>query len=106
YPHGHRRRRFLALLHHVEMRVKGRDLIDLGERELHLVRERSKMRGREMAVAILDEMEVLDQEIASALAVSEQRSDLVERARIDLAAFRRLGRSPPARAVCPRVRRR
>ena len=29
-PHGDRRRRRLALLHHVEMRVEGRDLVDLG----------------------------------------------------------------------------
>ena len=27
----------LALLHHVEMGVEGRDLVDLGERQLHLV---------------------------------------------------------------------
>ena len=36
--HRDRGRRRLAFLHHVEMRVEGRDLIDLGERELHLLR--------------------------------------------------------------------
>ncbi len=38
--HAHRdgRRRRLAFLHDVEMRVEGRDLVDLGQRELHLLR--------------------------------------------------------------------
>ena len=39
-----------AFLHHVEMSVEGRHLVDLGERELHLLRQRGEMRGREMAV--------------------------------------------------------
>ena len=87
----------LAFLHHVEMGVEGRDLVDFGERELHLLRQRGEMRGREMPVAVLDQVQMLDQQIAPALAIAQQRAHLVERLRIDLAAF---GRPPrPAAAA-------
>ena len=66
HAHGDRRRRRLAFLHHVEMRVEGRDLVDLGQRHLHLGGERGEMRGGEMAVVVLDEMQMLDQQIAPA----------------------------------------
>src|SRR5204863_6541384 len=65
-PHRDRRGRGLALLHHVEMGVEGRDLVDFRKRELHLLGERGEMRGREMAVLVLDEMQVLDKKIALA----------------------------------------
>jgi hypothetical protein len=55
---------------HVEMGVEGRDLVDLGERELHLLRQRGEVRGGEITVAVLDEVQMLDQEIAPALAVA------------------------------------
>ena len=88
-----------AFLHHVEMRVEGRDLVDLGERKLHLGGERGEMRGREMAVAVLDEMQMLDQEIALAAARAKQRADLVERGRIDLAALGGAARAAAAVAI-------
>ena len=96
HPHGDGGRRRLAFLHHVEMSVEGRDLVHLGERKLHLQRQRGKMGGREVAVFVLDQMQVLDQEIAPPRPVAEQRAHLVEGLRVDLAA---LGRSP--RAVAP-----
>ena len=99
HPHRHRRRRGLAFLHHVEMRVEGRDLVDLGERKLHLGGERGEMRGREMPVAVLDEMQILDQEIAPQLARTEQRADVIERSRIDLAALGGPARAAAAVAV-------
>ena len=86
-----------AVLHHVEMRVEGRDLVDFGERELHLLRERGEMRGGEMAVVVLDQMQMLDQQIAPARPVGEQRAHLVERRRVDLAALGR-ARRPAAAA--------
>ena len=43
----------------------------------------------EMAVVILNEMQMLDQQIAPARLVGQQRLHLGERHRIDLAAFRR-----------------
>ena len=87
------------------MRVEGRDLVDFGEREPHLLGERREMRGGEAAVAVLDQMQVLDQKVAPALALAQQRAHLLERARIDLAPLRRSGRlaPPAARLVVDRV---
>ncbi len=99
HPHGDGRRRCLAFLHHVEMGVEGRDLVHLGERELHLLRQRGEMRGGEMAVAVLDQVQVLDQQVAPALALAEQRAHLVERLRVDLAAFGRASRLAAASGV-------
>ena len=81
------------------MRVEGRDLVDLGERQLHLGGERGEMRGGEMPVAVLDEMQMLDQKIAAALARTEQRTDLGKRRRIDLAALGGAARATPPVAV-------
>ena len=102
HPHRDRRRRRLAFLHHVEMRVEGRDLVDLGQRKLHLGRERGEMRGREMPVSVLDQVQMLDQEIASArLPPKQELAHLVERRRVDLPALGRAraagaGRRAPA----------
>jgi hypothetical protein len=54
------------------------------------------MRGGEITVAVLDQVQMLDQEIAPALAVAQQRAHLRQRARIDLAAL-----GGAARAVAP-----
>ena len=68
------------------MCVEGRDLIDLGLRKLHFVRERREVRRRNVAVAILDQMEEFDQEIAPTRAGSKQPLDRGTRTRVDLAA--------------------
>ena len=92
----------LAFLHHIEMRVEGCDLIDLGERHLHLGGERGEMGGRQITVLILNQMKVLDQQIAPARPVGEQPAHLLERLRIDLAALGRARRAAAAtRAVAP-----
>ena len=96
-PHRDGGRRLLALLHHVEMRVEGRDLVHLGLRELHLGRERSHVRGGNVPVFVLDQMQMLDQEIAAARAIDQQRLHLRERLRIDLATLGRAARLAPAR---------
>ena len=84
------------------MRIEGRDLVDLGLRHLHLGGERREMRGGEMAVMILDQMQMLDQQIAPARPVGEQRAHLLERRRIDLAALGRARRpAAAAGAVAP-----
>src|ERR1700704_2641364 len=69
------------------MVVEGRDLVDLRHRKLHLVGERDQARGREMPVAVLDTMQVFDQEIAPARIIPEQRPYFLPRFRIDLAAL-------------------
>ena len=88
----------LAFLHDVEMRVEGRGLEHFGERKLHLVGKRGEMRGGNLVIVVLDQMQMLDQEIAPPRPVAEQKFDLVRGRRIDLAALgRRLG-APPALA--------
>src|SRR5258708_3879274 len=69
------------------MRVEGRDLIDLGLRQPHFGRERRKMRRGDMAVLVLDQMQVLDQQIAPARTIGQQRLHFGERLRIDLPAL-------------------
>src|SRR5262249_34721007 len=94
YCHGGRRR--LAFLDHMEMRIERRDLVDLGQSELHLGRQSGEMGRRQMTVVILNKMQMLDQEIAPALAVTKQRAYLLERLRVDLTALRRARRATPA----------
>ena len=81
------------------MGVEGRDLIDLGKRKLHLGGKRGKMRGRQMPIPILDQMQVFDQQVPLARAIAEQRTHLIERGRIDLAPFGGASRPTTAAAV-------
>src|SRR5579864_3453717 len=86
------------------MGVEGRDLIDFGERKLHLLRQGDEMRGRQMTVMVLNEMQMLDQKIAPPRPVGEQGLDVGGRMRIDLAALGRARRPAPAGSPAP-VRR-
>ena len=107
-PHRHRRRRGLALFDHVEMRVEGRDLIDFGLRQLHLGGERGEMRRGDVAVFVLNQMQMLDQQVAPARAVGQQRLDIGGGLRIDLTALGRARRAPTPPSsglVCGRPRR-
>ncbi len=53
------------------------------------------MAGVEAAEMVLQQMQVLDQQVAAALALAEQRLDLGERRGIDLAALRVIRPAPP-----------
>src|SRR3979411_3119597 len=55
------------------MRVEGRGLEHFGERKLHFVGKRGQMGGRNLLVGVLDEVEMLDQEIAPPWPVAEQK---------------------------------
>src|SRR5262249_46435719 len=61
----------------------------LGKGELHLVRKRSKVRGGDLVILVLDQVQEFNQEIAAARLVAEQEFDLMRRGRINLAALRR-----------------
>jgi hypothetical protein len=52
-----------------------------------------------MAEAVLNEMQMLDQQIAAPLAMTEQFTDLGMRGRIDLPALRHRPRTPAAVAT-------
>jgi hypothetical protein len=54
------------------------------------------MRGGEITVAVLDQVQILDQEIAPALAVAQQHAHVRERLRFNLPALGRF-----ARAIAP-----
>ena len=79
--------------------VEGGDLVDLGHRHLHLSRERDQMRGRQAAEAILNLVQVLDQQVATAWRVTEQGLHLRPCRGIDGAPF---GLSAHAGALAPR----
>ena len=76
-PDGQRRNVRRALLHHVEMGVEGRGFEHLGKRQLHLVGERGQVGGGDLVIAVLDQMQVLDQEVATPRPVAEQCGDLL-----------------------------
>ena len=87
HAHRERRRRGLAFLHHVEVVVEGRDLVDLGLR-----RASSPAPARPGAPPTggrsgLDLVQVLDQQVAAARRVAEQRLHFLERLRVDRPAL-------------------
>ena len=57
---GDRGRTLLAVGHHVEVGVEGRNLVDLGHRDAQFLRQRMQMSRRQAALAILDEMQIFD----------------------------------------------
>jgi len=75
------------------MRIEGRNLVDFGERKLHLGSERREVRGGEVPMPVLDEMQMLDQEIAPARRIAKQRAHLIRRRGINLATLRGLWRA-------------
>jgi hypothetical protein len=85
--HGQRRRIAVALLHHVEMMVEGRNLVHLRLAQPHLLGERREMGGGQAPVFILDAMQMLDQEIPPPRRIPEQGANLFSRRRIHLPAL-------------------
>ena len=97
-PHSQRRRRCLAVHDDVEMGIERGDLVDLDEGEPHLLGQRRQMARVQAAEMVLQQMQVLDQQIAPPLAVAEQCLHLGERRRIDLPSLRLIGPAPAPRA--------
>ena len=62
----------------VEVRIERRDLVDLGHRQAHLVGEGGEMGGGDAVPSVLNQMQMLDEQVAVAGAVPEQLADLVE----------------------------
>src|SRR5712691_13208326 len=79
------------------MGVERGDLIDFDEGEPHLLGERRQIARMQAAEMVLQQMQVLDQQIAPALAINEQRLHLGERGGIDLSPLRMIGPAPAAR---------
>jgi hypothetical protein len=85
--HGDGWWRGVAFLDHIEVVIEGSHFVDLGHRHLHLSRERDEMRGRQAAEAILDLVQVLDQQVTTTGRRAEQGADVFPRLRIDSAAL-------------------
>ena len=79
----------LALFDHVEVVVERRHFVDLGHRHLQFTRERNEMPRLQAAVAVLDLVQVLDQQIAAAWRIAEQRAHLLARRRVNAPPLRR-----------------
>src|SRR6516165_5255249 len=62
----------------VEMSVERGDLVHLDEREPHLLGERREVARVEAAEMVLQQMQVLDQQVAAPLTLAEQRLHLGE----------------------------
>ncbi len=95
--------RRLALLHGVEMGVEGRDLPDLRHGQAHLLRQGAQMARGEMAVRVLYQVEVLDQQVAPPWPLAEQVSDLGPGGVLDLPALGMRAPAAPPPARRPRV---
>ena len=73
------------------MMIEGRDLVDFGHREFHLMRQRYELGTREMAVMILKAMEIFDQQIATPRLGAEQRLEIGQHCHVDFAAAHSTG---------------
>jgi hypothetical protein len=73
------------------MSVEGRDLVDLGLRQAHFLRQRSQVACRQVTVAILNLMQVLDEQITAPGFIPQQIPNLFQSGWINLAT---LGGSP------------
>ena len=80
------------------MGVERGDLVDLDQGEPHLLGERREMPRMKAAEMVLQQMQMLDQQVAPPLAFAEQRLDLGQRGGIDLPALRMIRPAPPSRA--------
>ena len=89
YADGQGGWRCLAFGNDIEVRIEGGNFIDLGLRQSHFVRERGKVVCREVTVFVLNEVQEFDQQIAAAGLVAQKGANLLQRAIVDLASFRR-----------------
>ena len=80
------------------MGVKARNLVNLGLRQFEFFGECGHVPCCKMTKLILNEMQILDQMVAAALAITQQRQYFGACARIDLASFG--GKARPRDDVC------
>ena len=74
-------RSYYALAHQVEVVVEARHLVDLGGGEVHLLRERRQVGGGEVAVGVLNAVQMLDEQVAPARGVAQQGAHFAQRLR-------------------------
>jgi len=91
--HSSGRRRLFALFNNVEMGIEGGDLVGRGLRKPHLLAEGTQVSGRNIVVAILNEVQIFDQEVVAPRLGLEKLADLLKRLGFKLPT---LGKSPCA----------
>src|SRR5215472_11198505 len=92
-------RRWRLVLHDdVEMRVERGDLIDLDQRQLHLLGERRQVACIEAGEMVLQQVQVLDQQVPPPLALAEQCLYFGQSDRVDLPPLREIGPASASRA--------
>ena len=89
HAHGQRGRCSFAFLNHVKVVIETRDLVNLGLRQSHFLRQRGKMSCREAGVTILNQMQMLDQQIGLTRHRAQQLLHFNQRRRINAPTFRR-----------------
>ena len=72
------RRRGLILHDDVKVGVEGGDLVDLGHRQFHFLGQGGQVAGRKVAVTVLDQVQVLDQQVAPAGKIGQKVPHLVQ----------------------------
>ena len=82
----------------LETSVERGDLVDLDGGQRHLLGQRDEMVLADRAESILDQVQVLDQEVAAPGHVPEQPADRLQRIRVDDASLGERRRMTPARA--------
>ena len=93
----------MSVRDHVKVRIEGRDFVDLRHGQAHFLGQRRQVCRRQFAVAVLYEVQILDEKIPLPRPVLEQRADRVPRRRLHLAALRRPSGAPAsgARVLAP-----
>src|SRR4029079_19614492 len=71
-----RRGSSLAVPYYIEVVVERRNFIHLGLRQAHLVGQRTHVERVDAAVAVLNEVQMLDQQVAAPFSLPKQRADL------------------------------
>src|SRR5579863_4217389 len=79
------------------MRIERCDLIDLDESELHFRGQRGEMTRMKARIFVLQEMQKLDQQIALARPIADERAHLGNGVRLDLATARKIAPAASAR---------
>src|SRR5205085_1894795 len=74
---------------------EGRDLVHLGLRQAHFLRQRREVRGREVAEMVLQPVQVLDQQVGAPWRVTEQLPHFGQRLVCGLAALGTLALALP-----------
>ena len=67
--------------------VEGRHFVHFRLRHIHRLGQRRHVQRGQVAVAVLDLVQVLDQQIAAARLAAKQRANLLARLRLDAAAL-------------------